>query len=38
MTAVMTAERTEDYGPIARFGVEEFIADNVMILRNVLGR
>lgn len=37
VTSVMTAERTEDYGPIARFGVEEFIADNVMILRNVLG-
>jgi circadian clock protein KaiC len=37
VTAIMTAERTEDYGPIARFGVEEFIADNVMILRNVLG-
>jgi circadian clock protein KaiC len=36
VTAIMTAERTEDYGPIARFGVEEFIADNVMILRNVL--
>jgi circadian clock protein KaiC len=36
VTAVMTAERTDDYGPIARFGVEEFIADNVMILRNVL--
>ncbi|MBR9991349.1 MAG: circadian clock protein KaiC [Gemmatimonadetes bacterium] len=36
VTAVMTAERTSDYGPIARFGVEEFIADNVMVLRNVL--
>ncbi|HSU96637.1 MAG TPA: circadian clock protein KaiC [Gemmatimonadaceae bacterium] len=36
VTAVMTAERTDDYGPIARFGVEEFIADNVMVLRNVL--
>lgn len=36
VTAVMTAERTEDYGPIARFGVEEFIADNVMVLRNHL--
>jgi circadian clock protein KaiC len=35
-TAVLTAERTDDYGPIARFGVEEFIADNVMVLRNVL--
>jgi circadian clock protein KaiC len=36
VTAIMTAERTDDYGPIARFGVEEFIADNVMVLRNVL--
>jgi circadian clock protein KaiC len=36
VTAVMTAERTDDYGAIARFGVEEFIADNVMVLRNVL--
>jgi circadian clock protein KaiC len=36
VTAVLTAERTEDYGAIARFGVEEFIADNVMVLRNVL--
>jgi circadian clock protein KaiC len=36
VTAIMTAERTQDYGPIARFGVEEFIADNVMVLRNVL--
>lgn len=36
VTAVLTAERTSDYGPVARFGVEEFIADNVMILRNAL--
>src|SRR5437867_908423 len=36
VTAVLTAERIEEYGPIARFGVEEFIADNVMVLRNVL--
>jgi circadian clock protein KaiC len=36
VTALLTAERTQDYGPVARFGVEEFIADNVMILRNVL--
>src|SRR5690348_4309293 len=36
VTAVLTAERIEDYGAVARFGVEEFIADNVMILRNVL--
>ena len=36
VTAVLTAERTEEYGAIARHGVEEFIADNVMVLRNVL--
>ena len=36
VTAILTAERTDDYGPVARFGVEEFIADNVMVLRNVL--
>lgn len=36
VTAVMTVERTADYGPIARHGVEEFVADNVIILRNVL--
>src|SRR4051812_30948041 len=36
VTGLLTAERTMDYGPIARFGVEEFIADNVMVLRNVL--
>jgi circadian clock protein KaiC len=36
VTAVMTAERGEDYGPISRFGFEEFVADNVVILRNAL--
>jgi circadian clock protein KaiC len=36
VTAVLTVERTEEYGPIARYGVEEFTADNVVILRNVL--
>lgn len=36
VTAILTAERTEEYGPVARFGVEEFIADNVMVLRNGL--
>ena len=36
VTAVMTAERTQEYGDIARFGVEEFVADNVIILRNIL--
>ncbi len=36
VTAILTAERTEEYGSLARFGVEEFVADNVIILRNVL--
>ena len=36
VTALMTAERTQEYGDIARFGVEEFVADNVIILRNIL--
>jgi circadian clock protein KaiC len=35
-TAVMTAERGREYGDITRYGVEEFVADNVIILRNVL--
>jgi circadian clock protein KaiC len=37
VTAIMTAERTHEYGDISRHGVEEFVADNVVILRNVLG-
>ena len=36
VTSLMTSERTQEYGEIARFGVEEFVADNVVILRNVL--
>lgn len=36
VTGVVTAERTDDYGDIARYGVEEFVADNVIILRNAL--
>ncbi|HMA68134.1 MAG TPA: circadian clock protein KaiC [Desulfosalsimonadaceae bacterium] len=36
VTAILTAERTEEYGSIARYGVEEFVADNVIIMRNVL--
>lgn len=36
VTAIMTAERTEEYGAVARYGIEEFVADNVVILRNVL--
>jgi len=36
VTAILTAERTDEYGEIARYGVEEFVADNVIIMRNVL--
>ena len=36
VTAVLTAERTSEYGEISRYGVEEFVADNVVIVRNVL--
>lgn len=35
-TTIMTTERVEEYGPVARFGVEEFVSDNVAIVRNVL--
>lgn len=36
VTTLMTAERVEDHGPISRFGIEQFVVDNVIILRNVL--
>ena len=36
VTAVLTAECPENYDQISRFGVEEFVADNVIVLRNVL--
>jgi circadian clock protein KaiC len=38
LTVLMTAERTTEYGEITRHRLEEFIADNVVILRNVLQR
>ncbi|MGC4060521.1 MAG: circadian clock protein KaiC [Aquabacterium sp.] len=36
VTTVITAERTEGGTEISRFGVEEFVADNVIVLRNSL--
>jgi len=36
VTTIITAERTEEYGDVARFGIEQFVADNVIILRNAL--
>jgi len=35
VTSVMTIERSEEYGPVSRYGVEEFAAENVVVLRNV---
>ncbi|MEZ5404470.1 MAG: circadian clock protein KaiC [Bryobacteraceae bacterium] len=34
VTSVMTSERTAEYGSISRHGIEEFVADNVVVLRN----
>ena len=36
VTVVFTGERTEEYGLVTRHGIEEFVADNVIILRNLL--
>jgi circadian clock protein KaiC len=36
VTTVMTAERVADDGPFTRFGAEEFVADNLVVLRNLL--
>jgi len=36
VTTIITTERGEEYGPVASFGVEEFVSDNVVIVRNVL--
>jgi circadian clock protein KaiC len=38
LTVLMTAERDSEYGEISRHRVEEFVADNVVILRNALER
>lgn len=35
-TTLVTAERLDDYGEVSRFGIEEFVADNVILLRNTL--
>ncbi len=36
VTGIITGERVEEYGPISRYGVEEFVSDNVIVFRNVL--
>ena len=36
VTALFTAERAEEYGPVAQLGVEEFALDTVIVLRHVI--
>ncbi|OAI54417.1 hypothetical protein AYO47_02915 [Planctomyces sp. SCGC AG-212-M04] len=36
VTSVMTAERLEEYGPVTRYGIEEFVSDCVVVLRHQL--
>jgi circadian clock protein KaiC len=36
VTTLVTMERTEEDGDVGRWGVEEFVADNVILLRNRL--
>ena len=36
VTSILTSERTVEYGEISRYGIEEFVADNVIIMRNAL--
>lgn len=38
LTVLITAERNTEYGEISRHRIEEFVADNVVIMRNVLSR
>ncbi len=38
LAVLMTAERNSEYGEITRHRLEEFVADNVVVLRNVLHR
>lgn len=36
VTTVLTTERDSDYGVVSRRGVDEFVSDNLILLRNVL--
>ena len=36
VTTLLTTERDSDYGPVSRRGVDEFVSDNLILLRNVL--
>ncbi|MFA9431841.1 circadian clock protein KaiC [Egicoccus sp. AB-alg2] len=36
VTSVMTVERTSEYGDLSRWNVEEFVTEDVIVLRNIL--
>ncbi|GHJ34897.1 circadian clock protein KaiC [Streptomyces sp. TS71-3] len=36
VTSIITAERNSEYDGVSRYHVEEFVVDNVIVLRNVL--
>ena len=36
MTTIVTSEAPDDYGPLTTLGVEEFVCDAVVVLRNVV--
>jgi circadian clock protein KaiC len=36
VSTVIVGERLDDYGIVSRYGIEEFVADNVILLRNFL--
>ncbi len=36
VTALLTSERSTEHGDIGKFGIEEFVTDNVIVLRNLL--
>ena len=38
VTTVISAERNDEYGPIGRFDVEDFVVDGIVVLRNPLER
>ena len=35
VTTIITAERDDEDAPVTRYGLEQFVADNVVIMRNV---
>src|SRR3954452_5966545 len=38
VTTIVTTERNDDYGPIGRYGVEDYVVDGIVVLRHPLER